>query len=290
MLVGLVCGVAAALGYGIASVLQAAAAEESEASEHLDPRLLLRLLGTWRYVLGLILDSAGFLLSLVALRVLPLYVVQSLVASSLAVAAVAAVVVLGTRISRRESLALVLVVLGLVLVGLSAAPEAASPLGATLPWLLLAGSAVLAAAAFPLARLRGRWSAWALGALAGLEFGVVAVAARALSSSVTGTLGDVVHALLDSPATYAVLVAAPAALTAYATALQRGSVVQATAPMVVGETVLPAIIGFVLLGDHARPGWAAPAAVGFVLAVGAALALSRFGEVAPERKVTAPRR
>lgn len=288
MLVGLVCGVAAALSYGVASVLQAAAAEQSEASEHLDPRLLLRLLRTWRYVLGLTLDSAGFLLSLVALRVLPLYVVQSLVASSLAVAAVAAVLLLGTRISRWEALALVVVVLGLVLVGLSAAPESASPLGSTLAWLLLASAAVLGAAAVPLARLRGRWSAWALGGLAGLEFGVVAVAARALSSSATGTVPQVVRALLESPASYAVLVAAPAALAAYATALQRGSVVQATAPMVVGETVLPAIIGFALLGDHARPGWAVPAAAGFVLAVGAALALSRFGEVAPERAVTAP--
>jgi hypothetical protein len=56
-------------------------------------------------------------------------------------------------------------------------------------------------------------------------------------------------------------------------------VVQATAPLVVGETALPALIGLTLLGDHPRPGWSAAATAGFVLSVGAALALSRFGEV-----------
>ena len=49
--------------------------------------------------------------------------------------------------------------------------------------------------------------------------------------------------------------------------------------LVVGETVLPAAVGLTMLGDHARPGWGLVAAAGFVLAVGAALLLSRFGEV-----------
>ena len=90
-----------------------------------------------------------------------------------------------------------------------------------------------------------------------------------------------VEALVEAPAAYALLVAAPVALMTYATALQRGSVVQATAPLVVGETVLPAIVGLSLLGDHARPGWGVAASAGFILAVGAALVLSRFGEVSP---------
>ena len=75
------------------------------------------------------------------------------------------------------------------------------------------------------------------------------------------------------------MVAGGVALLSYSIALQRGSVTQATAPLVVGETVAPAIVGLLLLGDHPRAGWEVAAVVGFVLAVGGALALSRHGEV-----------
>lgn len=279
MLLGLACVAGTSLCYGIGSVLQGLAAKGTDAGARLDPRLLLRLLAARYYVAGLSLDTAGFFLSLVALRSLPLYMVQSVVASSLAVTAVSSALVLAVPMSRGEGVALVVVVLGLGLVGLSAAAEPAVPLRTGIQVVLVGASCALGLLAIPLARLRGRSSAWALGGVAGVEFGVVAVAARALLSATGGDLGDLPGHLLASPATYAVLVAAPVALMAYATALQRGSVVQATAPMVVGETVLPALVGLAFLGDHARPGWGVLATVGFVVAVGAALALSRFGEV-----------
>lgn len=276
---GLACAVGTALCYGLGSVLQAAAARDTERTEQLDPRLLLALVRTWRYPAGLALDTAGFALSLVALRTLPLYVVQSVSASFLAVTALVGIPVLGLRLRRREVGALVAVVVGLTLVGLSAAPESATPLGTGAQWLLLGCTAALAAAATPLARLGGASSAWVLGAIGGLGFGVVAIAARALSGAMTRQLADDVHLLLRSPATYALLVATPLALVAYATALQRGTVVQATAPLVVGETVLPALAGLAFLGDHARPGWGPIATLGFGLAVAASLLLAPFGEV-----------
>ncbi len=281
MLVGLVCALGTSLCYGVGSVLQAVAARGTGSASHLDPRLVLRLLRAWRYLLGLALDGAGFVLSLVALRSLPLYVVQSVVASFLAVTAVAGVVVLGTRMRKAEQLALLVVVLGLALVSLSAAPESAAAPGLRVEWLLLASSALLVLVSLPLGRLGGRQGAWALGGVAGLAFAVVAVSARLLSSLTgRGSLVALFQQMLESPAAYALLVAAPLALVTYATALQRGSVVQATAPLVVGETVLPALVGLILLGDHARPGWGVAAAAGFFLAVGAAVLLSRFGEVA----------
>jgi drug/metabolite transporter (DMT)-like permease len=283
MIVGLVCAVGASLCYGIGSVLQAIAAADADAAAHLDPRLLLRLLKAWPYVLGLVLDGAGFVLSLVALRSLPLYVVQAVVASFLAVTAVVGAVFLGTRLRLLEWVALAGVVLGLALVSLSATPESVSAPGRGVEWLVLAAAVVLSLVAIPLGRLRGAHGAWALGSVAGLAFGVVAVAARALlSSAAPGDLVPPVHVWVGAPATYALVVAAPLALATYATALQRGSVVAATAPLVVGETVLPAIVGLALLGDRARPGWGPAAAAGFTLAVTAALLLARFGEVSPE--------
>jgi drug/metabolite transporter (DMT)-like permease len=280
MALGLVCAVGTSLCYGIGSVLQSAAASEAERVERLDPRLLLTLVRSWRYPVGLALDGIGFLLSLVALRTLPVYVVQAVISSFLAVTAVAGVAMLGLRMRRTEVVALVVVVLGLTLVGLSAAPGVAEVVGMTGQWLILASAVALVVLSLPLARMRGRGGAWLLGAAAGLAFGVVAVAARALSASVTSSrlLHDV-HVLLGAPAFYAIVVASPVALIAYATALQRGTVVQATAPLVVGETVLPALAGLLLLGDHPRPGWGAVAILGFVLAVGGSLQLARFGEV-----------
>ena len=287
---GLLCAVGASWCYGVGSVLQAIAAGAADPASHLDPRLVLRLVRTWRYLLGLGLDGAGFVLSLAALVSLPLYVVQAVVASFLAVTAVVGVVLLGTRVRRSERVALVVVVLGLALVGLSAAPQSPEPPGSSVPWLLLGAAVLLVGLAVPAGRVAGRHGAWMLGGIAGLAFGVVALGARILSITAGPARGpDLVGRLVGSPASYALVVAAALALTTYATALQRGSVVQATAPLVVGETVLPALLGLAVLGDQPRPGWGPAAAAGFVLAVGAALALSRFGEVGPHRGLVAVR-
>ena len=196
MLVGLACAVGASLCYGIGSVLQAIAAADTDSAAHLDPRLLLRLLKAWPYVLGLALDGAGFVLSLVALRSLPLYVVQAVVASFLAVTAVVGAVFLGTRVRMLEGVALAGVVLGLALVSLSAAPDSVRAPGKSVEWLVLAAGVVLTLVAVPLGRLSGAQGAWALGGVAGLAFGVVAVAARALlSSAAPGDLVPPVHVL-----------------------------------------------------------------------------------------------
>ncbi|MDR3656315.1 MAG: hypothetical protein P4L48_11780, partial [Mycobacterium sp.] len=68
-------------------------------------------------------------------------------------------------------------------------------------------------------------------------------------------------------------------------ALHRGSVTTAVAGMVVGETIAPAFVGVVWLGDRARDGLGWLVVAGFVVAVSATLVLARFGEApqpAPE--------
>lgn len=271
---GLLCALAAACAYGVASVLQAVAARSVEGHDHgVDPRLLVRVLGQWRYVLGLGLDVLGFLAQLAALRVLPLFVVQAALAASLAVTAVAALAI-GSRLSRREWTAVAAVCIGLALLGLSAHGEGSRPAGLifhsglALATVALAGLGVLAG------RAPRRLRSPALGLVAGLAFGTVALAGRVLW---THSLA----ALLSDPATYTVAAAGALAMLLYASALQRGSVTTATALMVVGETVVPSVIGITLLGDTTRPGFTVFAGSGFVLAVAAAVALARFGEIAP---------
>jgi hypothetical protein len=68
----------------------------------------------------------------------------------------------------------------------------------------------------------------------------------------------------------------------YTTALDGGSVTVATGAVVLAETLPPAVVGVLFLGDTTRAGLAPLAWAGFVLAVASAILLARFGEPEPE--------
>ena len=290
MLLGLCSAGGAALCSGIGSVLPADAARRTAASAGLDPRLLARLLRSGRYLVGVGADGAGFLLSLLAVRTLPLFVVQSVVASFLAVTAVLAAVLLRMPLGTRDRVGVGVVVAGLVLVGASAAPDHAVGLPPAGSWAVFAGALVLVPAAVVGARAPGPRGATLLGAVAGLAFGMTAIASRVLPGpgAAGGHLGRYALHLLTDPVTWALLVAGALALLTYSTALQRGSVTQATAPLVVGETLMPALVGVIALGDRPREGWALAAVLGCLVAVAGAVSLARHGEIDPADVGPAP--
>ncbi|AJT64864.1 hypothetical protein T261_3194 [Streptomyces lydicus] len=273
MVLGMICASASAVCFGTASVFQAVAARTAApgSASGVDPRLLLRVLGQWRYLLGLALDGVGFALELVALRTLPIYVVGAALAATLAVTAVVAAPVLHTRLSRAEWGAVGVVCGGLALLGLSSGPEghAAGPPG--LPVTVLVFALAVLASGAAAGRLPDRARAAVLGLCAGCGFGVVEVAVRLVDDFAPS-------ALLTNPAVYALLIGGGAAFLLLTSAFQRGSVTTATAAMVIGETVGPALAGVLWLGDRPREGLAPLAVLGFALAVTGALALARFGE------------
>jgi hypothetical protein len=127
-----------------------------------------------------------------------------------------------------------------------------------------------------LVRLLGARAAILAGLLSGLGFGALGVGVRVLNGIDPFDLGT----LLTDPALYAILVAGIGGMYLHTVALQIGSVNGATAALVVGETVLPGMIGVWWLGDASRPGFAWLAVTGFVLAVSGAVAVAWFG--APE--------
>src|ERR1035437_10656909 len=169
MVLGMACALFAALGYGSASVLQSVAARKAESSRGLDPRLFVRLAGSVGYVSGLGLDFAAFVASLVALRTLPLFFVQSAVAASVGVTAVIAAAI-GVRLQGREITSLVVLGGGLLLLAASAQPDRGTPLTLGVRWGLLSCAVGLGAAGALVARGNGRSSAQALAVLAGLAF------------------------------------------------------------------------------------------------------------------------
>lgn len=267
---GLAGAFGAALAYGAGSVLQSVAARRTPAGDSLDPRLLLRLAKQWRYVAGLGLDLAGFALSVLALRTLPLFAVEAAVASSIGVTALLAAGVLHQRPGRRETAALAAIGAGLLLLAASAAPDDPAPLPRGGGWLVLGGAVALAVAARPAGRRSGGRAGVLLGALAGLAFGGVGVAARTV---------QVPHPLwhgVTDPLVLALVAYGLLGTLLYATALQRGTVTTATAALFTAETVAPAAVGLALLHDHARQGLAWVAAAGFAVALAGCLALTRY--------------
>ena len=110
----LVCVGVAALCSGTAIVLQAVAARRLPADVRLDAALVGGLARSPLYLLALALVALGFGLSFVALRTLPVFAVQAGRASSLAVAAVLSVLVLGARLRWSDWLGLGSIAVGLV--------------------------------------------------------------------------------------------------------------------------------------------------------------------------------
>jgi drug/metabolite transporter (DMT)-like permease len=295
VLLSLAAAVVAALCYGVAAVMQAMAVRAasrrtartagggSAALGGVDPGLVLRMLHQWRFIASLVLDLIGFLAQLIALRRLPLFAVQAMIAANLAVTAVVAAWLIHLELALREWLAVAGVVIGVGLLGSSAGAQTVTGVSAEFKLALILAVAGIALIGVVASRMRSPARTPVLGAVAGLGYGVLAVAARVLP-------GFSVHELIRDPAAYALAAAGVVSFMLYATALEDGSVTVATAAVVLAETTPPAVVGIMFLGDHTRPGLGGVAVLGFSLAVVCAVALARFGETDEEGLTAAQRR
>jgi drug/metabolite transporter (DMT)-like permease len=280
VLLSLAAALAAAFCYGIGAVMQAIAVqaasrrpvlEAAGVGGRVDPSLVIRMFRQWPFVVSLLIDFVGFICQLIALRRLPIFEVQVIIAANLAVTAVFASWLMHTVLSVREWAAVLSVVVGIGLLGSSAGAEGAKTVGIDFHLALIAALAAIAVAGVLAARLPNEFRTPALGAVAGLGYGVLAICARILP-------GFTPAVLIKSPAAYTLAAAGIISFMLYASALESGSVTVATAAVILLETVPPAVIGVLFLGDATRPGLVGPAIAGFILALISAIALARFGE------------
>ena len=208
MWVSLAAAMVAALCYGVAAVMQAMAVRAasrrtaagasggSSALGRVDPSLVLRMLHQWRFIASLVLDLIGFAAQLVALHRLPLFAVQAMIAANLAVTAVFAAWLMHLELTWREWLAVAGVVIGVGLLGSSAGEHAATGVSAEFKLALILAVAGIALVGVASSRLRAPARTPVLGAVAGLGYGVLAVAARVLP-------GFSPQHLIRDPAAYA---------------------------------------------------------------------------------------
>jgi drug/metabolite transporter (DMT)-like permease len=279
MLASLLAALVSAFCYGIAAVMQAIAvrgasrrpADEGDVAGRVDPGLVVRMLRQGPFLASIAIDLVGFIAQLIALRRLPLFAVQAIIAANLAVTAVFAAWLMKARLSGREWLAVAGVVVGVGLLGSSAGAQGAATVGWAFQLGLIIAVAGVALAGLAAARLPNPARTPALGAIAGLGYGVLAISARILPGFGPGQL-------VRNPATYTLAAAGIVSFMLYAAALDGGSVTTATAAVILAETMPPALIGVMFLGDSTRRGLTVVAALGFTFAVICAVALARFGE------------
>ncbi len=275
LLTGFLLALGCSVCYGIASVLQAVATRSVGAGSGsgVDPALLLRAGRQWRYLAGIGLDGLGFLLQVAALRLVPIYVVAAALASSIAVTGVVSAWVMKARLSRAEWTAVGVVCASLFVLACAAGPGHFRRAPAGLGWALVGVVVVIFIVGATAGRLHDRERALALGLGSGTGFGVVEIGVRMLDE-----INPTKPAFYLSPALYAAAAGGAAGFLLLTSAFQRGSVTTTVAAMVVGETIAPALVGVIWLGDTARPGLGWLVIAGFVVAVSGTLVLARFGE------------
>ncbi len=266
----------APLSYGVGTVFQAVAVRRVGSAPHLDLRLLARLARQRWYLGGLAADAVGFVAALVALRRLPLFVVQPAIGASVGVTAAIGAAVFGFRLRTSELSAIGVLLVGLAFVGVSARAEAATRLSPFGEWVLVAAVLLVVLMGAAAARIHtASTSALALAACAGFGFTGTAIAARALQ------VPSPPWRLAGSPLTLAVIAYGACGILMFASALQRGAATATSAVMLAVETVVPAFVGLAVLGDRTRAHFGFVAALGFVLTIGASVALARYAELVP---------
>lgn len=270
MNVALIAVGAAAACSGTAAVLQAAALRDVPHTP-INAGFIGGLIRNPRYLLALVLVAAGFGLSILALRSLPLFVVQAGRASSLAITAVLSVLTLGARLRWAEVAGVLAVGAGLVLVAVAGGPQGSAEVGLGARFALLTATALIAVAARAALRMdRQEHAGLMLALLAGCSFGLLAVNARLID-------GFAPLDLITDPIGWAMAVSGLLGLLLGALALQRATVVAVTSSMVATETILGAALGVVVCSDRPEPGMTPAAVAGFIAVLGGALVLARFG-------------
>lgn len=286
MIIGILAALFACVAYGVSSVLQAHGARSSKraAVERGDDsfetesgaptmRSTMAAALTAAFIIGTILDVVGFAGGAVSARLVPLFLSQTIISANLIVTAILGIFVLGINLHRRDWIAIAVVVLALFALGISAESEGHGHDANWFHWALLAATVVLLAGSVGLIGWLGSNAAIAAGLCAGAMFGGVAIAVRILHGISDFDIAEI----LTDPAAYALAISGIGGFYLHTVALQLGSVNGATAALVVGETVVPGLVGIIWLGDNALPGRTWLAAAGFIFAVAGAIAVAWSG-------------
>ncbi|GHB13708.1 hypothetical protein GCM10010512_51390 [Streptomyces thermoviolaceus subsp. thermoviolaceus] len=245
----------AALSNALATVLQRRAALTVPQSRGFAPGLLLRLLRRPVWVAGVLTVVAAGVWQALALATGPISLVQPLFVLELPLALLIAALWQHHRPSAALLLKLFVVVAGLGLALLSAAPSGNRthvPLDRWVPVLAVGVGAAVALGAVGLSRPQGRTRAACLGTATAIFFALTAgLMKTAVHILAEGGLG----AFLTSWQTYGFGACGVCAMLLLEHALQGGPLIASQPALTLGDAVVSFLLGVLVYEEHVRVGW-----------------------------------
>jgi drug/metabolite transporter (DMT)-like permease len=261
ILTAVIAGIGCSLCNGISTVQQKIGADDEGIARHLDLMLLVRLFKNIPYVVGVFLEIAGYGLSLVALRVLPLFFVQSLIAASVIVTALGERVYLHKRFGTRTYIALAVVLSGLTLLSISARTGPATVNNTAAKLLIETSIIPLGIIGIVFIYSHTKISAFVLAAVGGLLFG---------NTSSIGRILIYPHPfwkIIDNPLLYTLIISSILAQYFFTVSLQRTRATKSNAIMISMQTLGPALCGLLFFDDKIRAGFEVIALLGGILVI-----------------------
>jgi Magnesium transporter NIPA len=292
---GICAAIAASTFYSLGIAYQAIDAKQAPQHEHLRVALVWGLLRRSRWLLGTGLTMVGWPLQVIALLLAPLVVVQPALAIGLVVLLFLAQRMLGEHAGRYEHLAMAAIVIGVVVVGLTAPPRSTTHTSSQLAITLVLVALALASLLQYAFQLVHRSPAALTMVGAGLAFAWSGVATKLASDDLAhGHLGVAIAWGLSTAA------ASGVGVLSEMSALQSRPAIQVAPVVFVTQTALPVAVAPLLFGERFSdtPASGVPLACALVLLIVGAALLVRSplllalmeGELGPEHRVPAPAR
>ncbi len=252
------------LCYATASLLQAVGARRSVGTA--------QTMAHPFYLAGIFFDMLAWVGAMIALQQLAVYVVESILAGSLAITVIGARLFLGSRLRRRDSVAIAVTIISLTFLAFSAGPQDEVHTSGELRFVLCGAAAAMVLVGYGAIKVDAPGGV--IAACAGLSLGGAALVGRSLPIPEGMGAGGVALSIVTEPLVAALLVFAGTGMTLYAHALQHGEVGPVTAIHWTAEVMAPSLVAVLFLGDTVREGWLLPAGVACFLTVGAAVVLA----------------
>lgn len=257
MLISLLALIGSCVAYGVASVMQAVGARRKSG---------LHAIFTAWYLLGLVLNAVAFALSYIAIERLPLFLVNAVLAGSVAITVVVARFALGTVMRGWDATSVGGVVVGTVLLALAAGDE--PPLVGWDELEVAAGTFGVALVLVTIWLWLRHGSAWALAICSGLGFGLMTFGVRTIHGYSAADLEFGWFAILGVLA--GVAVAGGASLLGF----QRGNVGMVVAVQNGVSVVMGSVLGIVVLHDTIATGFLWALLLGLLVIVASCTRLS----------------
>ena len=271
LILGIAAAVAASTLYSLGVALQAMDAKRTPHTEHLHPALALNLLRRARWLAGTGLSMLGWPLQVVALLLVSLVIVQPTMAVGLLVLLFFGERMLGERAGRREHLAMLAIVVGVVGIAACAPDRSTGHRDNLIVTVVLVGLGLLTLLPYAVNRVR-RPAASLTMVAAGLGYAWSGVATKLFSDDLSrGRLWFAVAWGLSTAGASAV-----AALSEMS-ALQMRPAIQVAPVVFVTQTIVPVILAPLLLGEDfsSTPLGGIPLTISLLVLVSGAAALAR---------------